>query len=254
MLTALTPVGMTTSTITGMSVPATTTIMDETARRGGHALLRLCHLVSPALPVGAYAYSQALEYAVHAGWVRNEAETLDWLRGLARHGIGTLDLPVLWRLHRAWCDRDVASVRIWDARLLAARETAELRAEDRHLGAALARVLVELEVVEARDWLEAAPAFATLFALAASGWQISAEEALLGYLWSWSENQVLAAVKLVPLGQSAGQRLLHRLIDEMPSTVAHAMAVRDEDIGVGTWSQTLGSALHEEQYTRLFRS
>jgi urease accessory protein len=236
----------------GTIIPMAT--MDEAAPRSRHALLRLCHLVSPALPVGAYAYSQALEYAVHAGWVRGEAGTLEWLCGLTQHGIGTLDLPILLRLHRAWGDDDTTSVRIWDARLVAARESAELRAEDRHLGTALARVLVELEVTAAKDWLDAAPSFATLFSLAASRWQITVEEALLGYLWNWSENQVLAAVKLVPLGQSAGQRLLHRLIDAMPATVAHAMTMADEDIGVGTWSQTLGSALHEEQYTRLFRS
>ena len=68
-----------------------------------HALLRLCHLVSPALPVGAYAYSQGLEFAVHAGWVTDESSTLEWLQGLSSHAIGTLDLPILLRLHRAWC-------------------------------------------------------------------------------------------------------------------------------------------------------
>jgi urease accessory protein len=77
---------------------------------------------------------------------------------------------------------------------------------------------------------------------------------LLGYLWSWSENQVLAAVKLVPLGQSAGQRLLHQLIDELPAIAEQASRLPDDEIGVGTWSQALASALHEEQYTRLFRS
>src|SRR5580658_2757934 len=97
--------------------------------RDPHALLRLCHLVSPALPVGAYAYSQGLEYAVHAGWVHDEATALDWLQGLSHHAVGTLDLPILLRLHRAWSALDVAAVRYWSAQLIAARETSELRAE-----------------------------------------------------------------------------------------------------------------------------
>ncbi len=219
-----------------------------------HALLRLCHLVSPALPVGAYAYSQGLEYAVHAGWVHDETSTLEWLQGISGASVGTLDLPILLRLHRAWSIADLPGVRHWSAQLLAARETSELRAEELHLGGALARVLVELELSEAGEWIEPAAAFATLFSLAAARWHIDARDAMSGYLWSWSENQVLAAVKLVPLGQSAGQRLLHRLTAAMPGIVERAQALGDEAIGVGTLSQALASALHESQYSRLFRS
>jgi len=220
------------------------------------ALLRLCHLVSPALPVGAYAYSQGLEYAVQAGWVVDESSALQWLQGLSRFGVGTLDLPILLRLHAAWSAHDTAALQDWNARLIASRESAELRAEERHLGQALARVLIELELHEALAWREAVPgpAFATLFSLAAVRWQIGAAETLSGYLWAWSENQVLGAVKLVPLGQSAGQRLLHRLTDSMPGIVAQAMTLGDEAIGVGVVSQALASALHESQYSRLFRS
>jgi len=219
-----------------------------------HALLRLCHLVSPALPVGAYAYSQGLEFAVHAGWVTDEASTLEWLQGLSRHAIGTLDLPILLRLHRCWRSAQREAVRDWTAQLIASRETRELRAEDVHLGRALARVLVELEIPEAAAWQRAQPAFATLFALAAARWQIDASDALRGYLWAWTENQVLAAVKLVPLGQSAGQRLLHRLIEHMPSILERAEGLADHEIGVSVVSQAFASSLHESQYTRLFRS
>jgi urease accessory protein len=218
------------------------------------ALLRLFQLVSPALPVGAYAYSQGLEYAVHAGWLRNEEEVHDWLAGLSQYAIGTLDLPLLGRLYAAWQAADHAAVLHWNSHLLAARETAEARAEERHLGRALARVLVTLDIQGAREWIDAAPAFATLFALAAVRWRIAPEEAMQGYAWAWAENQVLAAIKLVPLGQSAGQRLLHRLIEPMPTIVERAMSLRDEAIGVGALSQVLASTLHESQYSRLFRS
>jgi len=218
------------------------------------ALLRLFHLVSPALPVGAYAYSQGLEYAVHAGWVTSEAGTLDWLRGLVRFGLGTLDLPILRRLHGAWQADDAGAVTHWNARLIAARESAELRAEERHLGAALARVLIELDVPEAVMWRERDAAFATLFSLAAVRWQIPAAATLSGYLWAWLENQVLAAVKLVPLGQSAGQRLLHALTDDLPTVVARAMTESDAAIGTSALSQVLAACRHESQYSRLFRS
>jgi urease accessory protein len=222
--------------------------------RDPHALLRLCHLVSPALPVGAYAYSQGLEYAVHAGWVHDEPTTLEWLQGVSHSGLGTLDLPILLRLHRAWSAPDMSAVRHWNAQLIASRETSELRAEELHLGHALARVLIELEIGEAGDWQHSASAFATLFSLAAVRWHIEAGDALRGYLWAWSENQVLAAVKLVPLGQSAGQRLLHRLTAAMPAIVERAHTLADDAIGVGTVSQAHASALHESQYSRLFRS
>jgi urease accessory protein len=222
--------------------------------RDPRAILRLCFLVSPALPVGAYAYSQGLEYAVQAGWVSDEASTFDWLQGLARHAVGTLDLPILLRLYRAWSCGDAAALEFWNAQMIAARGTAELRGEELHLGRALARVLESLEMSDAARWLEAAPAFSTMFSLAAVRWNISAGETLSGYLWTWAENQVLAAIKLVPLGQSAGRRLLHKLIDSMPAIASHAAAMPDRHIGAGVMLQTLSSALHESQYTRLFRS
>ncbi|HEY3809401.1 MAG TPA: urease accessory UreF family protein [Steroidobacteraceae bacterium] len=218
------------------------------------ALLRLFHLVSPALPVGAYAYSQGLEYAVQAGWVHDESSSFDWLQGLMSHAVGTLDLPILLRLQVACSDGDHAALQRWNAELIAARETAELRAEERHLGSALARVLIELAIPEAAAWQQRDAAFATLFGLAATRWGVSPTATLSGYAWSWCENQVLAAIKLVPLGQSAGQRLLHRLTHLLPQVVARALELPEDSIGTGGISQVLASSLHESQYSRLFRS
>jgi len=223
-------------------------------RRTGHALLHLCHLVSPMLPVGAYAYSQGLEYAVEAGWVRDEHSTLEWLQGMARHSVGTLDLPILARLYRAWEADDASGVRRWNDALIASRETRELREEERHLGRALALVLSTLQVAGAPAWIEASPAFSTMFGLAAVRWAIPLPDTLNGYLWAWGENQALAALKLVPLGQSSGQRLLHRLIALIPDIAERALEMDDLSIGMGVLSQVLASALHESQYTRLFRS
>ena len=217
-------------------------------------MLRLLHLVSPALPLGAYAYSQGLEYAVHAGWVTDECAAHHWIAGLSRGAVGTLDLPILARLHRAWGCEDLAAVEHWSAQLLAARESAELRAEERHLGRALARILIELGLAEAACWNDHRATWATLFSLAAVRWGIGEPETLSGYLWAWTENQVLAAIKLVPLGQSAGQRLLRTLSNAMPQIVQRALASADDAIAISTPAQALACSLHEAQYTRLFRS
>ncbi|MGQ3058094.1 MAG: urease accessory protein UreF [Nevskia sp.] len=222
---------------------------------GGTALLRLLNLTSPALPIGGFHFSQGLEDAVEHGLVHDAASSGEWIAGLAEHAIGTLDLPLLLRLHAAWTDRSPARARRLSARLIAARETAELRAEDRHLGTALARVLVEHGINEAKAWIgQPEASHAALFALAAVRWDIGATDAATGYLWSWCENQVLAAIKLVPLGQNAGQRLIGRLIQRIPDIVDSAAAIDDDDIGIASPMQGIASARHETQYSRLFRS
>ena len=219
------------------------------------SLLRLLQLVTPALPVGAFNFSQGLEYAVHMRWVEDEASALAWIQGLAKFAVGTLDLPLLLRMHRGWRENDPEGVRRWSAKLIAARESAEARAEDRHMGQALAKILSELEIEAARAWVaNDAATFATLFSLAAQRWGIDTEEMTAGYLWAWSENQVLAAIKLVPLGQTAGQRMLDHLVQQIPAIVARAADMRDEDIGTSAPAQGMAIALHETQYSRLFRS
>lgn len=216
---------------------------------GDLRLLRLLHLASPALPIGAFHFSQGLEYAVQAGWVHDEPSARNWIDGLANHALGTLDLPVLRRLYAAWQAEDLTALRHWNAVLLASRETEELRAEERHLGAALAKVLRELEVPT-----DAGYGYVAMFARACSSWQITSPQALQVYAWIWLENQVLAAVKLVPLGQSAGQRTLHALLPRLAQIAADAAQLRDEDVGTAALMQIVASSRHESQYSRLFRS
>jgi len=216
--------------------------------------LRLLQLASPAMPVGAYSFSQGLEHAAEAGWIGDEARTGDWILGLAQDALGTLDLPVLQRLHAAWTASDLATVERWNLQLLASRETAELRAEERHLGQALAKVLVALGIEAAGRWLRQDACYATLFSFAAVRGHIGARECSQAYLWAWAENQTLAALKLLPLGQSAGQRILDRILVEIPSLCERAAALDDEDLGVATPRHAMASAWHETQYSRLFRS
>lgn len=216
-------------------------------------LLHLLHLASPALPIGSFHFSQGLEYAVAQGWVRDETSAADWIEGLAECALGRLDLPVLSRVFQACDAQDLAAIRRWNAFLLAARETSELRAEDLHMGASLAKVLTEHGVdvgrFEIRD-----PTYATVFAIACSGWRVPGADALTTYAWAWAENQVLGAIKLVPLGQSAGQRILRRLTGVLPSIVGASANIEDDEIGIGALMHAVASARHETQYTRLFRS
>ena len=217
--------------------------------------LRLMQLISPALPIGAFTYSQGLEWAVEAGWVTDTATLADWLQGLMDDGLGQLELPVLKRLYWA-CERaDLQAIEQWGQQLYASRETRELRAEEHNRARALITLLADLEIPQATDWRErlvhcqAAP-----FALAAVHWRIGIEDCLLGYAWGWLENQVAAAIKLVPLGQTDGQRVQLRLTECLPAIVERAMTIEDDDIGAGAPALAIASACHENQYTRLFRS
>lgn len=212
-------------------------------------------LCSPALPVGAYAYSQGLESAVERGWVHDEASAGEWILGLLDHTVRRLDLPIFARLYRAWQAADVETVRRWNARLYASREAAELQREDRHLGAALARLLSDLGIQDAEPWRNAPRVcFATLFSLAAVKWEIPLPEAATGYAWAWVENQVAAATRLIPLGQTASQRLLVAAGPVITAAVAGGLTLPDEAIGAAAPGLALAGALHETQYSRLFRS
>ncbi|WP_150047451.1 urease accessory protein UreF [Methylomonas rhizoryzae] len=218
-------------------------------------LLRLLQLVSPGLPIGMFCYSQGLERAVHDAWIGNAEQADEWLRGILHNNLARTDAPLLARLYDAWFAVDLDRVTVWSQTLLAYRETAELRAEDKQTGQALARLLAQLDMPEAADWQKRPDTtLAALFALAAVRWRIDKAAAVNGYLWAWLENQVLCAVKLVPLGQVAGQQLLHGLATDIPRLAEQALRLSDAQIGAGSFGLALASSRHETQYSRLFRS
>ncbi|MDA3920574.1 MAG: urease accessory protein UreF [Salinisphaera sp.] len=222
-------------------------------------LQRLFQLASPSLPVGAFAYSEGLEAAVEAGWLSTADDVQDWLAATLDECLARLDLPLCLRLHAAWQAGDIATVRRWSHFNLAVRETAERRAQERHLGTALATLLHGMDVAEARHWRLGGAyvedvSFATLFSLAAVRWQISDEDTAAALAWAWLENQVLAAVKLVPLGQTQGQKLLFALSDGVPHALALAAGLEDDDLGGSLPGVTLASTAHETMYSRLYRS
>lgn len=217
-------------------------------------LLRLLRLASPALPLGAFAFSQGLETAVDQGWLGSAEEVRDWLDGLLGHNLAALDLPILLRSHRAAVAGDRAALSDWNLRLLASRESAELRAEDLHLGQALWRLLDGLGIAPHPLRPAGDLSLACAFALAGATWEIGSSPVMLGYAWCWLENQVGAATKLVPLGQTAAQGIIEALLPRLPQHVAAAQACNDECIGAAAPGLAWLSARHEDQYSRLFRS
>lgn len=246
---------MRTATDTIMAMSPSTTATTDGPPRLRPALLRLMHLVSPSLPVGAFTYSQGLEWAVEAGWVRDAADTEDWLTGELTATLAPLDLPIAARMMGAVGAGDRGELQHWIDRLLAARETSELRAEERQRGRAMADLLCTWGLPAAADWRDLLAQSQTAgFAFAALRWEIAVADALGGLAFAWAENLTLAAVKLVPLGQSDGQRVLARLAGRIPATVDLALGLGDHDIGASSPALAIASARHEQQYTRLFRS
>jgi len=215
--------------------------------------IRLWQLISPTLPIGAYSYSQGLEYAVERDWVNSEKTASDWILGQIKNNLSLLDVPIFLRLMEEWDVKRIDKVEYWNEMILALREAAELRQEDCNLGAATVKVLNGLDIAMPELKNEDL-AFVTVFSFACHYWSIDKLEAVHGLLWSWCENQVAAAIKLVPLGQTSGQRIMSDAIDVISHSVNKAQQCKDEEIGLLAPGLAIASALHETQYTRLFRS
>lgn len=218
------------------------------------SLTRLFQLISPSLPIGGYTYSQGIEWAVEAGWIENEQDLMNWLKGLMDTNMANLELPVLLRMMDAWSIQDEEGVDYWNAYLLASRETRELREEETNRARAFYQVLQSL-MPQSRDFQKTLlQSQHACFSFACVQWGISQQEAAYGLLWSWMENLVLSAVKIIPLGQSAGQKVIFELSEKLPQIVQHAQALSEEEIGASSMALAIASAQHENQYTRLFRS
>jgi urease accessory protein len=221
-------------------------------------LTRLLQLASPALPVGAYSYSQGLEAAVEAGTVRDAASAQTWIGDALRFSMARLEAPLWRRLYAAWSAGDLEEVRELNDVFLCTRETAELRAETLQMGWSLRSLLLELDGFEAAalEQLKAPEeiSFPAAFSFAASHWRIPERDALTAYVWSWLENQVMAAVKAVPLGQTQGQRLLAALGPKLVLISGDDSAVLADKMNNYCHGLAIASSVHETQYSRLFRS
>lgn len=222
------------------------------------ALLRLLQLASPSLPIGAYSYSQGLEAAIENGTIGNESDARAWLIDSLHRIVARFEAPVLWRLLKAFSVRDGYSVSLWTERFIAARDTAEFRAETIQMGFSLSKLAIDLKIGD-EDLCrllrsQAEIPLPTAMAYAAVALDVPHDAALLGMLFSWVENQMLVCVKSVPLGQVAGQRLLLSLLPELEVAAGVARELPDDELSNWSPGMSLLSMEHEMQYSRLYRS
>jgi len=222
------------------------------------SLLQLIWLASPALPVGGFSYSEALESAVESGCVTNEPQAGEWLLDQLQLSLARSDISVVAEAIAAWQRHDLPAVTALNDWVTTTRESSELRQQTQQMGRSLAEWLKQRPVDAAQlaelTALPPAPTWPVAFALAAAHTGAAARDALLAFAFSWAENMVQAALKAVPLGQSAGQRILGRLSLDIPGAVDHAMQLAPSERQAFTPMLAILSAQHETQYSRLFRS
>ena len=221
------------------------------------SFLQLLWLASPALPVGGFAYSEGFEAFVSRDYETSEAAASDWLVNQLHLSLSRGDLAVLSRAVPAWRCGDKARLSELNAWVLQTRESSELRMQTEQMGRSLVEWLrndpkADPDQVETCAALP--PTYPLAFALAASGTQAGVEEVMLAFAFGWAENMTQAAIKAIPLGQSAGQRILARLAAEIPAAVEHATGLGDDERQAFCPMLAILSAQHETQYSRLFRS
>ena len=228
------------------------------------ALLNLLQLASPTLPVGAYSYSDGLETLVDKGVINSQKSLWQWLEQELSYGAIRSETAVMVRAYRSVVSNDLEALGYWNAWMTAAKETAELRSQSWQMGNSLMRLLLDLphqqkipSLTSIQDLASAADTpcnYAIAFGIAAAYWQIDITAGVLGYLHSWASNLIGAGVKLIPLGQTAGQQLLLELGTNVIFVTQEVLTLKDEQLSSFGWGLALASMAHEIQYTRLFRS
>ncbi len=222
---------------------------------------QLMRLSSPALPVGGFSYSQGLESAVELGIVQNEHDACLWIEDTLHTVMATCDAAIWLMLFRAWRLQDTDTVRYWNQWYYASRETAEARAETTQMGISL------INLADALHWAGDdqrtvlhdmdTPCFPTAHAFAVAALNLPEEAGVTALLYAWMENQVMAAIKTVPLGQTAGQRLISALVPQLNLAVDTAKVATSQTApGIQTLAPQYAvvAARHESQFSRLFRS
>jgi len=224
------------------------------------SFLQLMWLASPALPIGGFSYSEGLEAAINAALVTTEQEASDWLIDQLQVTQSRGDMAAIAQAMPAWATDDRTRLQALNAWVRTTRESSELRLQTEQMGRSLiewlkTRYAGAPEILERIQWLGSKDAsYPLAFSLAAILAGATARDALLAYTFGWAENMTQAAIKAVPLGQSAGQRILARLTQEIPAAVEYALALPDGERQAFSPMLAILSARHEHQYSRLFRS
>ena len=227
-------------------------------------LLCLLQLASPTLPVGGYSYSEGLESLVGGGAIADFTSLNNWLLDCLNFGAIRLEAALSIRAYRAIKTEDLDSLIYWNNWGTAAKETEELRQQSWQMGRALVKLFLamensgEIELIKELEKAVKADSnfcnYAIAFGLTAAFWQIDLENTVLSYLHSWATNIINAGVKLIPLGQTQGQKLLLNLQPQIISTAREVLELKDDDLSSCSWGLSLASMVHETEYSRLFRS
>lgn len=222
------------------------------AEGGQEALLRLLAWLSPAFPVGSYAYSHGIEYAVEAGLVRDAGSLRGWIGEIVARGAGFADAVFLVHAWRAARTADAAALAAVDAQAACFRGSAEAALESEAQGRAFAEAL-------GAGWPElrpelARPAYACAVGAAAANGGIEAAAAAAAFLHAFAANLISAGVRLVPLGQRDGLEVLAALAPAIEAAAARALATDLDALGTATVRVDWTMARHETQHVRLFRS
>ena len=218
--------------------------------------LSLLQLVSPALPVGAYSYSEGLEWLIHQGIIHDAPTLEQWLVTELKQGSIRVELAILLRAYRAAQTQNLATLKQWNAYLSANWDSAELRQQSWQMGQSLSRLVGQLyPAVQPMVQALGTPCnYAIVWGMAAAQWELSEDLILLGYGQSWLSNLISAGVRLIPLGQTQGQQMTQHLHLPLVNILPEIQALTDEDLYSCSWGLALASMNHESQYTRLFRS
>jgi urease accessory protein len=239
------------------------------------ALARLLQLSSQALPIGGYSHSQGLEAAIEQRVVTDESSLLRWISDVLEYSMKSFEIPSMLAMAAAWARRDQAEIAALNEDFLSTRESAEIRAATVQMGFSLCALTFSLADFPkgSADILRSIrePSLPCVWSALTTAWKIEPRESAMGYLWTWSENQVLVALKAVPIGQSAGQRVLlamgSRIADVAAQVQPGAAGMSRDRTGAGGIDEGSGdncsnfspglailSSQHETQYSRLFRS
>lgn len=224
-------------------------------------LTTLFQLASPALPVGGFSYSQGLEAAVAESLVSNESDAQAWISGILTGPFASAEGALWVVLHRAWQSGDLEQVKHWNHWFWASRETHEFRMETEQMGWSLVKLAQQLcwgDPAELDVLASIRPVtYPCAHAYACSKQGVDEVSGLTAYVFSWLENQVMAAMKSIPLGQVSGQKILQQAAALIPSVIATCLdRAHAQPPPINTFSHQLAvlSSRHETQYSRLFRS
>jgi urease accessory protein len=222
------------------------------------ARIRLLQMTSQAFPIGGYSHSYGLEAAIDSGSVRDEHSVRRWIADVLTFSMGAYEIPVLCDMDRAWNAQDCIALSRLNVEFLASRESAELRSATVQMGFSMRKLLAVLP--DLPEFLSNAlqsmeePSLPCVWSGAAWAWGVPPPESTAAYLWSWAENQVLVAMKSVPIGQSSGQRVLLEIGESIARLAERAVSCDEHLRSNFAPGLAILCSQHETQYSRLFRS